>query len=157
MLSENAKKVIDKYLENFEQNFIDKFKEKMKGRIDRRTNTFNSFHSSEAINSLSLDEFKETVFKLWALRLWGDKDQYFKNKMKINVKTFPSVKESIVKLCFSNAPIENRVNTFLKQTSYMGSGFISEILYLSSDSKFPIYNGETKEFLKQLGINIRCS
>ena len=155
MLSENTKKILDKYLEIFEKNFVDKFKEKMKGRIDRRKNAFSGFHSSKAINSLSLDEFKKTVFKLWALRLWGDKDQFFKNKMKINVKTFPSIKESIVKLCFSNAPIENRVNTFLKQTSYMGSGFISEILYLSSDSKFPIYNGETKEFLKQLGINIR--
>ena len=65
------------------------------------------------------------------------------------------MKENITKLCFSNTPIENKVNTFLKQTNGMKLAFISEILYLSSDSQFPIYNGETKKLLKQLGINLR--
>ena len=155
MLSENTKEVLDNYLENFEQSFVGKFKEDMKWRVDRRINTFSSFHSSEAINSLSLDEFKKIISKLWALHSWTNKDWYLENTMKVNFKTFPNVKENIIKLCFSNAPIENRVNTFLKQTNGMKLAFISEILYLSSDSHFPIHNGETKKLLKQLGINLR--
>ena len=155
MLSENTKEVLDKYLENFEQSFVGKFKEDMKRRVDRRINTFSSFHSSEAVYSLNLDEFKKIVSKFWAMQFLTNKDWYLDNTMKVNSKTFPSVKENIVKLCFSNTPIENRVNTFLKQTNGMKLAFISEILYLSSDSHFPIYNGETKKLLKQLGINVR--
>ena len=140
MLSENTKKTLDKYLEIFKQNFADKFEEEIKWRVDRRENTFNSFHSSEAINSLSLDEFKKTISELWAFRFWTNKDWYFENTMKINIKTFPNIKESIIKLCFSDTPIGNRVSVFLEQTNGMSLGFISEILHLSSDSQFPIYN-----------------
>ena len=155
MLSENTKNILDKNLEIFKQNFADKFEEEIKGRADRRTNTFSSFHSSEAINSLGLDEFKKNLSKLWASRSWANKDWYFENTMKLNIKTFPNIKENIIKLCFFDAPIENRVNAFLEQTNGMSFGFISEILYLSSDSKFPIYNGTTKKLLKQLGINLK--
>ena len=155
MLLENTKKVLDKYLEQFEQNFVNQFKEDMKVRVERRTNTFSSFHSFEAINSLSLDEFKKIISELWAVQFWTNKDRYFENKMKINAKTFPSIKENIAKLCFSETSIENRVNTFLKQTNGMNLGSISEILYLSSDSRFPIYNGKTEKLLKQLDINLR--
>ena len=155
MLLENTKKVLDKYLEQFEQNFVNQFKEDMKVRVERRKNTFNSFHSSEAINSLSLDEFKKIISELWAVQFWTNKDWYFENTMKMNAKTFPSIKENIAELCFSDTPIENRVNTFLEQTNGMSFAFVSEILYLSSDSQFPIYNGTTKKILKQLGINLR--
>ena len=155
MLSEKTKKTLDKYLEIFKQNFADKFEEEIKWRVDRRKNTFNSFHSSEAINSLSLDEFKKTISELWAFRFWTNKDWYFENTMKINIKTFPNIKESIIKLCFSDIPIGNRVSVFLEETNGMSLGFISEILHLSSDSQFPIYNGTTRKFLKQIDINLR--
>ena len=88
MLSENSKKVLDKYLETFEQNFVDKFKKDMKWRVDRRINTFSSFHSSEAFNSLNLDQFKKIMSNLWAFQFWKNKNWYFENTMKINSKTF---------------------------------------------------------------------
>ena len=155
MLSENAKKRLDEYLEIFEQGFVDQFKKDMKERTDRRENFFRCFHSFEAIKSLSLDDFKEKFSKLWAFQFWSNKDWYFENIMKLNAKTFPDLKENIAKLCFSNESIETRVNAFLEQTQGMQIAYISEVLYLSTNSKFPIYNQKAKEFLKQLGVNLR--
>ena len=155
MLSENAKKVLDKHIEIFEKDFVDKFKKDMEERVYRRTKTFSSFHSSEGINSLSLEDFKDKIFQLWAFSGWVNKDWFFENTMKINAKNFPSIKDNIAKLCFSKEELEDKINTFLEETNGMGFAFISEILYLATDSQYPIYNQKAKTVLEQLGVNLK--
>ena len=127
----------------------------MEERIYRRTKTFSSFHSFDGINSLSLDDFKEKIFQLWAFSGWHNKDWFFENTMKVNAKTFSCIKENVAKLCFDEGSIEDKINTFLEETNGMRVAFISEILYLATDSNYPIYNQKVKTVLEQLGVNLK--
>lgn len=157
MLSESAKIVLDKHIELFEKSYTEKFKKDIKDREQRRKIFYKEFQSSESINKLDIETFKDKIFKLWAFSGWGNKQWFFENTMKINDQTFSHVKLLLTKLCFENDLIENRINTFLDSMEGMSFAFFTEILYITSDSKFPIYNVKAKTVLNQLNINIKDS
>ncbi len=121
----------------------------------RRINQYKDFHSFDGITSLSLESFKEKIFNLWAFSSWGNKDWFLENTMKVTSKSFPDVKKNIAELCFGKDEIEVRINNFVEATDGMKYPFISEILYLATDSKYPIYNAKAKTVLEQLGINVK--
>ncbi len=80
----------------------------------------------ERLERMSAEEFAEYLFKLWAMRIWANK-QYVADKL-ISDNGLPSLLQSLSDLIWSKLQIDQRWDTFRKTVKGLGPAMMSEIL-----------------------------
>ncbi|MGQ9513675.1 MAG: hypothetical protein ACUVTL_01255 [Thermoproteota archaeon] len=109
--------------------------------------------SYENIDKLSETEFGEVYKKLWASRIWGNKDWYVANKL-IAPNGLAKIKAELKKLLYGPGDIVQRYDEFRNNISGFGPSSLSEILHMVFPDKFCLWNDKPKTVLPFLGLNI---
>jgi hypothetical protein len=68
--------------------------------------TYYQSWTPQRMQSMTTEDFTEYMAKLWAMRIWGNK-QYIVDKL-INDNGFPDIVKQISELLWSDQPIVNR-------------------------------------------------
>jgi hypothetical protein len=102
------------------------------------------------LKQMTTDEFTEYLAKLWAMRIWGNK-QYVVDKL-IEDNGFPAIVDHFSELVWSDKPIAERWDRFLKTVKGVGPAMISEILCHTHPDKYMLWNRRAYVALNHLGV-----
>jgi hypothetical protein len=104
----------------------------------------------ERLQRMSAEEFAEYLFKLWAMRIWGNK-QYFVDKV-ISDNGLPSLLQNLSDLIWSSPPLDQRWDTFRKTVKGLGPAMMSEILCHVHPTICMLWNRRAYVGLNYLGV-----
>ena len=102
------------------------------------------------LKQMTTEEFTEYLAKLWAMRIWGNK-QYVVDKL-VEDNGFPAIVSHFSELVWSNKPIAERWDKFLKTVKGVGPAMISEILCHTHPDKYMLWNRRAYVALNHLGV-----
>jgi hypothetical protein len=105
----------------------------------------------EQLQQMSADEFAEYLSKLWAMRIWGNK-QYVADKV-ISDNGLPNLVEKLSDLVWSKLPLDERWDTFRKEVKGIGPAMMSEILCHVHPRTCMLWNRRAYVGLNYLGVS----
>ena len=103
------------------------------------------------IRGMTPDDLFEYISKLWAMRIWGNK-QYVVSKL-IDDHGIEKVRDSLIDLLWSKATIEKRWDAFRKEISGIGPAMMSELLCHVEPDKYVLWNRRAYVALDYLGVS----
>jgi hypothetical protein len=106
--------------------------------------------TAERLKQMTPEDFTEYLAKLWAMRIWGNK-QYVVDKL-IEDNGFPAIVNQFSELVWSDKPIAERWDRFLKTVKGVGPAMISEILCHTHPEKYMLWNRRAYVALNHLGV-----
>jgi hypothetical protein len=104
---------------------------------------------------MNAEELYEYISKLWAMRIWGNK-QYVVDKL-IKEHSLETVTKELAKLVWGDLPIEERWDHFRSTIKGMGPAMMSEILCHSRPEEYMLWNRRAYVGLRYLGVDKRWS
>jgi hypothetical protein len=104
----------------------------------------------ERLQHMSAEEFAEYLSKLWAMRIWGNK-QYVVDKL-IGDNGLPNLLKHLSDLIWSNLPLDQRWETFRKTVKGVGPAMMSEILCHVHPCTCLLWNRRAYVGLNYLGV-----
>lgn len=147
MNQDRLRKAIAKYSEDTAVNPM-AFEDAQRERSERKE-YYRSFDKKK-LAQISEEEFAEFYGKLWAMRMWGNK-QYRIDEI-IRKNGFEKITSSLAELLYGPASLARRWDTFLDKVKGVGPATISELLsYIDSDT-YAILNRTTISSLEYLEV-----
>ncbi len=104
----------------------------------------------ERLKAMNADEFTEYLSKLWAMRIWGNKE-YVANEL-MSYNGLPNLLKHLSDLIWSVEPLDLRWDTFRRAVKGMGPAMMSEILCHVHPSKCMLWNRRAYVALNYLGV-----
>lgn len=100
---------------------------------------------------LSMDEptFVQYIGKLWASIMWNSKEALCKKIIESN-GGFGSVKESLAELLYGKDKIDERWNRVIKNVSFIGPSYMSELLCYIYPNEYALSNRQVQTALSVL-------
>jgi hypothetical protein len=149
-INEIQKRNISKYIQSFKKYQKTKnYQEDVKDRKEREE--FFSRITKEKFLSLNEFEFGEIIAKLWAMRLWTNKE-YPVQRM-ISDKGFDHLKSELSSLLFSeSANIEKNFDRASKNIKFLGPASLTELMCYFNPKFYGIWNEKARTSLKILGF-----
>lgn len=126
----------------------DKYSTELQERADR--SAYYRSWTATKLAKMTKDDLTEYLSKLWAMRIWGNK-QYVVDQL-IADNTLPSLVEHLTNLVWSSAPLEKRWDNFRKHVKGMGPAMMSEILCHVHPDTCMLWNRRAYVGLNYLGI-----
>lgn len=117
-------------------------------RLER--STFYRSWSAERMAQMTPDDLFEYISKLWAMRIWGNK-QYVVDKLLADYGV-ENIRKALVALVWSQSPIENRWDAFRREIKGIGPAMMSEILCHVHPDKYMLWNRRAYVALNYLGV-----
>lgn len=124
------------------------FDENWSERKDRKE--FYQSFTKQKLLAMTEDDFLEYISKLWSMLIWGNK-KYVVDKL-IADNGFENIKKQLVELLYSDAAIEKRWDSFLKNVKGLGPATISELLTYIDPQEYVIFNKTTILCYTYLGV-----
>lgn len=106
--------------------------------------------TDERFPHMSADEFAEYLSKLWAMRIWGNK-QYVVDRL-IGDNGLPALLNHLSHLVWAEQPLDQRWDTFRKTVKGMGPAMMSEILCHVHPTICMLWNRRAYVGLNFLGV-----
>ncbi len=106
--------------------------------------------TADRLKQMTTDEFTEYLARLWAMRIWGNK-QYVVDKL-VEDNGFPAIVDNISELIWTDSPIAERWDKFLKTVKGAGPAMMSEILCHTHPDKYMLWNRRAYVALNHLGV-----
>lgn len=125
-----------------------KYTSELQERTDR--SAYYRSWSAPKLARMTKDDFTEYVSKLWAMRIWGNK-QYFVDQL-IADNTLLLLLENLAELIWSTLPLEKRWNHFRKNVKGFGPAMMSEILCHVHPETCMLWNRRAFVGLNYLGV-----
>jgi len=147
MKTDLLKKHVANYFAHMKK--VPKAFEKDLGERQERIAYYRSW-TAEKIRGMTAGDLYEYISRLWAMRIWGNK-QYVVSKL-IDDHGLKSVCDSISDLLWSKAPLEKRWDTFRKTISGIGPAMMSELLCYVEPEKNLLWNRRAYVALNYLGV-----
>ncbi|MEG0303367.1 hypothetical protein [Gordonibacter sp.] len=107
---------------------------------DERARHYRSF-DAHAIKMFDEEAMIEYLGKLWALRMWGNKQ--YKVLEIIEGTGFDNLKHALSELLYGSADIAERWDSFSSSVKGLGNAAASELLSYVNPDEYMIYNGTT--------------
>lgn len=104
----------------------------------------------ERLEHMGAEEFSEYLSKLWAMRIWGNK-QYVVDKL-IADNELPNLLKRLSDLIWSDLPLDQRWDTFRDKIKGMGPAMMSEILCHVHPTACMLWNRRAYVGLDYLGV-----
>jgi len=124
--------------------------EDVRDRKERET-FFSEVLKREKIASMDDYIFGEIISKLWASRIWTNKE-YLVQKI-ISKNGIERIKKEFNNLLYGNDPFEERFEKFMKNIKGIGPASITEILCFFNPNEYGIWNDKARKALKILGFD----
>jgi hypothetical protein len=142
-------------LKNHIKDYLKKLKDNPQLSVDdlnerRERIAYYQSWTAERFKQMTTEEFTEYIAKLWAMRIWGNK-QYVVDKL-IEDNGFPAIVNQFSELVWSDKPIAERWDKFLKTVKGVGPAMISEILCHTHPEKYMLWNRRAYVALDHLGV-----
>src|SRR5262245_38937246 len=123
--------------------------------IERQQNGTNALvyyrsFTAERLRTISEDEFRFYISRLWAMLIWGNK-QYAVDKL-IENNGFQNLTASLAKLVWGDASVESRWDQFRANIKGMGPAMMSEILCYVHSDECMLWNRRAYVGLNYLGV-----
>ena len=147
MKKDLLKKHIERYLEKLKKN--PKTYEADLAERQERSNFYRSW-TAEKIHQMSPNDLFEYLSKLWAMRIWGNK-QYVVTKV-ISDHGIAKVTDALAKLVWSDQTVAKRWDEFRENIKGIGPAMISEILCHTHPDKCMLWNRRAYVALNYLGV-----
>ncbi|MEM2964183.1 MAG: hypothetical protein QXE22_01860 [Candidatus Bathyarchaeia archaeon] len=109
--------------------------------------------SSDNLDKMTSDEFREVYKTLWASNIWGNKDWYVDNRL-LGPNGLETIKRELKKLLYGAGGIDARYDEFRKNVKGFGPSLISEILHFVFPEKYCLWNEKPKSVLPFLGLTL---
>lgn len=106
--------------------------------------------TAQKLASMTADEFTEYLSKLWAMRIWGNKEFVVDGLIRDN--TLPRLIAQLSDLLWSKKPIESRWDGFRKSIKGMGPAMMSELLCHTHPREFLLWNRRALVGFNYLGV-----
>jgi hypothetical protein len=150
-LTDIQKKNLLKYIQSFKKySNSEGYQEDVKDRKQREE--FFSKITREKFLSLNEFDFGEIMAKLWAMRLWTNKD--YQIQRMISDKGFDYLKSELVTLLFSDhANFEKNFNLASKNIKFLGPASLTELMCYFNPKSYGIWNEKARKALKVLGFD----
>jgi hypothetical protein len=126
----------------------DKYSTELQERADR--SAYYRSWTTTKLAKMTKDDLTEYLSKLWAMRIWGNK-QYVVDQL-IADNTLPSLVEHLTDLVWSSAALEKRWDNFRKHIKGMGPAMMSEILCHAHPDTCMLWNRRAYVGLNYLGV-----
>ena len=107
--------------------------------------------TAEKLPHMNADEFAEYLSKLWAMRIWGNK-QYVVDKL-ISDNGLPNLLQHLSDLIWAGHPLDQRWDTFREKVKGMGPAMMSEILCHVHPASCMLWNRRAYVGLNFLGVS----
>ena len=104
----------------------------------------------ERLEHMGAEEFSEYLSKLWAMRIWGNK-QYVVDKL-IADNGLPNLLKRLSELIWSDLPLDQRWETFRGTIKGVGPAMMSEILCHAHPTACMLWNRRAYVGLNYLGV-----
>lgn len=141
------------------QEHLDKWKKKLSVSPDsarkdheervERARYYSSF-TAERIGAMTKEELLEFLSRLWAMRMWGNK-QHVVDKF-LEKHSLETIRSNLNDLVWGSRPIEERWNEFRANISGVGPAMMSEILCHIHPQEYLLWNRRAFVSLRYLGI-----
>jgi hypothetical protein len=105
----------------------------------------------EQLQRMSAEEFAQYLSKLWAMRIWGNK-QYVADKL-ISDNGLPNLLQNLSDLIWSKLPLDGRWDTFRRTIKGIGPAMMSEILCHVHPTICMLWNRRAYVGLNYLGVS----
>jgi len=115
-------------------------------------NYFNKKLSSENIDSLTENEFKELCKNLWAIRGWTKKEWRIENQI-LTPNGFDKIKSELKKLLYGTEESLQRYDTFRLNIKGLGIASLSEILNMTFPESYCLWNDTHRKVLPYLQLD----
>ncbi|MGD0258764.1 MAG: hypothetical protein ABSD29_02960 [Verrucomicrobiota bacterium] len=125
-----------------------KFDEDIKERQERAA--YYKSWTTDKLRKMTKDDLAEYLSKLWAMRIWGNK-QYVVDQI-VDDNGLPALLGNIADLVWSNQSIENRWDSFRKNVKGIGPAMMSEILCHAHPEEYMLWNRRAYVALNYLGV-----
>jgi hypothetical protein len=112
--------------------------------------TFYRSWNAERMGQMTADDFFEYLSKLWAMRIWGNK-QYVVDKLLAD-HGISNVRKALAALVWSQSSVEKRWDAFRSEIKGIGPAMMSEILCHVHPDKFMLWNRRAYVALNYLGV-----
>ena len=106
--------------------------------------------TAERIRQMTPDALFEYLSKLWAMRIWGNK-QYVVSKL-LTAHGIETVRDALAILVWSEEPIEQRWERFRHDIKGIGPAMMSEVLCHVHPDKYMLWNRRAYVALNYLGV-----
>ena len=107
--------------------------------------------TAERLQRMSAEEFAEYLSKLWAMRIWGNK-QYVADKL-ISDNGLSNLLQRLSDLIWSKLPLDQRWDAFRKTVKGVGPAMMSEILCHVYPATCMLWNRRAYVGLNYLGVS----
>ena len=124
------------------------FDRETKERLER--SAYYRSWTAEKLRTISEEEFRAYVSRLWAMLIWGNK-QYAVDKL-IENNGFENIKASLAELVWGDVSIEKRWDQFRAKVKGMGPAMMSEILCHVHSDECMLWNRRAYVGLNYLGV-----
>jgi hypothetical protein len=125
-----------------------KYTSELQERTDR--SAYYRSWSAARLAKMTKDDFTEYFSKLWAMRIWGNK-QYVVDQL-VADNTLASLVQHLSDLVWSSAPLEKRWDNFRQQVKGVGPAMMSEILCHVHPETCMLWNRRAYVGLNYLGV-----
>lgn len=106
--------------------------------------------TGERLARMTEEEFHEYLSKLWAMRIWGNKE-YAIGKI-IEGNGFPAVREHLAALLWGGGLLEDRWDEFRRSVKGIGPATMSELLCHTHPEESLLWNRRAYVGLQKLGV-----
>jgi hypothetical protein len=146
------KELLIKHIKNFvskSEKDSEKYIDDLKERLDL-ISYYQAFTENKLL-SMSEDDVYEYISRLWAMRIWGNK-QYLVDKI-ITDNSLKKLRSHLASLVWGKNDIAERWDTFRSNIKGMGPAMISEILCKNHPDEFMLWNRRAYVGLDYLGVD----
>lgn len=150
-ISEIQKNNLTQYIQSFKKYSKTKgYQEDVNDRKQREE--FFSKITKEKFLLLNEFDFGEIIAKLWAMRLWTNKD--YQIQRMISDKGFDHLKSELATLLFSDpANFEKNFNLASKNIKFLGPASLTELMCYFNPKSYGIWNEKARRSLTILGFD----
>lgn len=107
--------------------------------------------TADRLRSMTEEELFEYISKLWAMRIWGNK-QYVVDKL-LEDHGLEKVRNELAELIWADSPVEKRWDRFRNEIKGMGPAMMSEILAHVFPDQYMLWNRRAYVGLEALGVD----
>lgn len=116
----------------------------------RERKAFYQSWTRERLTRMSEEDFTEYLSRLWAMRIWGNKE-YAINKI-VEGNGLAKVRSHLADLLWGDSPLENRWDKFRSEVKGMGPAMMSELLCHTHPEDCILWNRRAYVGLEKLGV-----
>jgi len=117
----------------------------------QRTSLYQRIFSRRNVQHLTEQDFVDAVKRLWASRIWRNKD-YFTGKILAD-NGIEKIRSALQILLYGEMPLEKRFDFFSSRIRGLGTSSITELLAFVFPNEYGIWNDKPKNVFPLLGLD----